>query len=276
MVRNLSMIPRILMMRLFLISALDLLFLVPGNGQITAYQPGEKIEYVIHYGLITGGEATLELNKDTSAGKELWHSKITAKSLGIVDALFKVKDIYESYMNPETELPVRSIRNISEGNYKRYNVVDFDHSTRQDSAILTSDRTGVHITPQGIHDILSCFYWFRNRIMPNIDTIKKGEMITIMTWFTDELYPIRLRYIGPEEVRTRSGRIKCHMFNPVTEKGRLFKTEEDVSFWFSADKNFLPVKIRFDIFVGAFIVDMVNYEGLVYPLDIRKERTKKE
>ena len=60
-----------------------------------------------------------------------------------------------------------------------------------------------------------------------------------MTWFTDELYPIRLRYMGMEEVKTRSGKIKCYKFNPVTEVGRLFKTKEDVSFWFSADKNFL-------------------------------------
>jgi hypothetical protein len=57
----------------------------------------------------------------------------------------------------------------------------------------------------------------------------------------------------------------------VTEKGRLFKTEEDVSFWFSADKNFLPVKIRFDIFVGGFNVEIVNYEGLLYPLEIIKK-----
>jgi hypothetical protein len=57
----------------------------------------------------------------------------------------------------------------------------------------------------------------------------------------------------------------------VTETGRLFKTEEDVSFWFSADKNFLPVKIRFDIFVGAFTVEILNYEGLVYPLGIKKK-----
>ena len=51
-------------------------------------------------------------------------------------------------------------------------------------------------------------------------------MITIMTWFTDELYPIRLRFIGMEEVRTKAGRIKCYKFNPVTETGRLFKDEE--------------------------------------------------
>jgi hypothetical protein len=259
------------MRKLFLILVLFSLFLPTGTSQVHSYKPGEKINYLIHYGAITGGVATLDLTTDTAAGKEVWHSVLLGRTTGMADAIFKVKDIYESFMNPETELPVKSIRNISEGKYRRYNVVLFDHKTRQDSAILTSDLTGVHITPQGIHDIISCFYWFRNHILPNIDSIKKGEMITVMTWFTDELYPIRMRYIGIEEVKTKAGKIRCYKFNPVTEKGRLFKTEEDVSFWFSADKNLLPVKIRFDIFVGAFMVDLVSYEGLVYPLEIKKK-----
>jgi hypothetical protein len=91
-----------------------------------------------------------------------------------------------------------------------------------------------------------------------------------MTWFADELYPIRLRYVTTEEIKTKAGRIKCHKFNPVTEEGRLFKSNEAVSFWFSADKNCLPVKIRFDIFVGAFTVEMTSYKGTVFPLEIRK------
>jgi hypothetical protein len=259
------------MRKLFLIFVLLYLFLLPGTSQVSSYQPGEKVRYLIHYGLISGGVATLNLTTDTVAGKEVWHSVLLGRTTGMADAIFKVKDIYESFMSPETELPVKSIRNISEGRYRRYNVVMFDHKTRQDSAILTSDLTGVHITPQGIHDIISCFYWFRNHILPDIDNIKKGEMITVMTWFTDELYPIRMRYIGIEEVKTKAGKIRCYKFNPVTEKGRLFKTEEDVSFWFSSDKNFLPVKIRFDIFVGAFMVDMESYEGLLYPLEIKKK-----
>jgi len=258
------------MKKLLLLTAFNVMFLYPGTGQNNSYQSGERIKYIIHYGFITGGEAILELNIDTLNGKETLHSRLTGRTLGIVDALFKVLDIYESYMDPVSELPVRSVRNISEGNYKRFNIVDFDHITRSDSTIITSDLTGIHVTQPGIHDILSCFYWFRNHILPDIDTVKKGEMLTVMTWFTDELYPIQMRYIGTEEVKTRAGKIKCHKFNPVTEKGRLFKTEEDVTFWFSADKNFLPVKIRFDIFVGAFIVDLEKYEGLVYPLDIKK------
>jgi len=189
----------------------------------------------------------------------------------VAEALFKVLDIYESYVDPVTELPVKSIRNIREGRYRKYNVVLFDHKTRADSSILTSDLTGKHVAPPRIHDILSCFYYFRNHILPVDTNLKKGELTTIMTWFCDELYPIRLRYIGKDEVKTKVGKIMCYKFNPVTETGRLFKTEEDVSFWFSADKNFLPVKIRFDIFVGAFSCEIVSYDGLVYPLGIKQK-----
>jgi hypothetical protein len=259
------------MKRIFYITCFALVISSSGWGQIVSYKPGEKVNYSIQYGLITGGTASLELQSEILNGKEVWHSKIQAKTTGIADAFFKVLDIYESYTDPVTELPVKSIRNIREGRYKKYNVVLFDHKSRADSAILTSDLTGIHIAPQGIHDILSCFYYFRNRILPVDSNLKIGELTTINTWFCDELYPIRLRYIGIEEIKTKVGRIRCYKFNPVTEKGRLFKTEEDVSFWFSADKNFLPVKIRFDIFVGAFTVEMLNYEGLVYPLEIRKK-----
>lgn len=259
------------MKKLISIFFFSIILLLPCRGHITAYQPGEKINYSIHYGIVTGGVAYLELKQDTFSGREAWHSVLEARTTGVADALFKVRDKYESFINPATELPFKSIRNISEGRYKKFNIVLFDHATRKDSAILNSDLTGIHITPQGIHDILSCFYWFRNRILPDIDSIKEGDMITITTWFTDELYPIHMKYVNEEVIKTKAGKIKCYKFNPVTEVGRLFKTQDDVSFWFSADKNFLPVKIRFDIFVGAFIVDMVSCEGLVYPLDIRKK-----
>jgi hypothetical protein len=241
------------------------------RGQQSSYKPGEKASYSIQYGVFTSGIGSLEVKSDTLGGKEVWHAKFFARTTGMADAIFKVKDIYEVYIDPVTELPVKSIRNVHEGRYKRYNVVTFDHDSRADSAILTSDRTGQHIAPKGIHDIISCFYFFRNHILPERGKLKKGDLIELNTWFTDQLYPIRLRFVGMDDVKTQWGKIKCYKFNPVTEVGRLFKTEEDVSFWFSADKNFLPVKIRFNIFVGSFLVELSSYEGLVYPLEIKKK-----
>jgi hypothetical protein len=239
------------------------------SGQPSPYKTGEKVTYIVHYGPINGGIASLELKKDTFAGKEVIRSYFLAQTTGVADALYKIKDVYESYMDPVSELPVKSVRNIQEGRYRKYNVVLFDHDSRPDSAILTSDLTGKHITQKGIHDVISCFYYFRKHFLATNYNFKKGEIISIMTWFADELYPIQLVYAGMEDVKTRAGKIKCYKFNPVTEVGRLFKTNEDASFWFSADKNCLPVKIRFDIFVGAFSVDLNTYEGLTDTLEIK-------
>ena len=259
------------MKKLLLIFLALLLLTILAKGQVIPYRAGEKASYIIRYGLINGGIATLELKNDTFAGKEVLHSVFIAQTTGLADAIFKVRDTFESYINPVTELPVKSIRNISEGKYKKYNVVLFDHITRRDSAILTSDLTGIHITQPLIHDILSCFYFFRKQYLANNYVFKKGEVITIMTWFTDELYAIRLKYLGTDEVRTKVGKIKCYKFNPVTEKGRLFKTDEDVSFWFSADKNYLPVKVRLEMMVGGFTVELNRYEGLADTLVIKNK-----
>ena len=259
------------MKRFFYITGIILMVSCYAQSQTISYKAGEKVIYTIQWSHITAGSGTLELKSDTLNGKEVLHSKLSARTTGLAEAFFKVLDIYESYIDPITELPIKSIRNIHEGHYKRYNVVLFDHKTRADSSILNSDLTGIHIAPPRIQDILSCFYYFRNNILPVDSNLKKGELTTIMTWFCDELYPIRLRYIGTDEVKTKAGKILCYKFNPVTEAGRLFKTEEDVSFWFSADKNFLPVKIRFDIFVGAFTCEILSYEGLLYPLGIKQK-----
>jgi hypothetical protein len=257
------------MKKLLLILVIICFFSFLASGQEDTYKVGEKLEYLIHYGLINGGTAYLELKTDTFKQKEVLHAVFDSHTTGIADVLFRVRDIFESYIDPKTQLPVKSIRNVSEGKYRRYNVVLFDHKSRADSAILMSDLTGKHVTVQNIHDIISCFYFFRKSIMARNPDLKKGDMITIITWFTDELYPIRLRFVGLEDIKTKGGKLACYKFNPVTEKGRLFKDEDGATFWFSADKNFLPVKVRFDIFVGSFTVDLVSYEGLYEPLNIK-------
>ncbi len=236
------------------------------DAQKQPYLPGEKVTYQIRYGVVGSGQATLEIRDSFYNGKPVWHARVTGQTTGLADALYKVRDVYESYINPETDLPVFTIRNIQEGRYRKYNEVGFDHEARSDSTLLVSDLTGNHSGPKGLLDIVSCFYWFRKYYLASGKELVPGETYKMMTWFADELYPIILRYKGKETIRIKGNRIECYRFHPVTEVGRVFKTEEDMAMWFTADENFLPVKIRFDIFVGSFYVDMTSYEGLRAPL----------
>ena len=224
------------------------------------YKPGERLSYLIHYGLINAGMAVLHIEKDTVLNQDVHHIVISGWTTGLADALFKVRDKYESYVDPETDLPVKAIRNIREGRYKKYNEVTFDRKSRPDSTILHSQASGMLVVEKNIHDMLSAFFYFRKYHLPG--ELKKGEVIEIQTYFTDEIYPIRIRYMGTETVRTKVGKVKCYKFNPVTEVGRLFKTEDDMTIWFSRDDNFIPVKIRFELFIGAVQIDLMAHTGL--------------
>ncbi len=256
------------MKKTFIIGAALIFALAELPGQQQPYRPGEKINYLIRYGMVNGGVATLEIKEDYFQDNLVWHASISGHTTGLADAIYKVRDSYESFIDPETDLPLFSIRNISEGKYRKYNEVSFDHDSRPDSAVLFSDLTGTHTAPKNILDIISCFYWFRKHHLATADTLVPGDTFTMTTWFTDELYPIILKYGGSEIIKTKGGKVLCHRFNPVTEVGRVFKTENDMAMWFTADENFLPVKIRFDIFVGSFYVDMISCEGLKVPLKL--------
>lgn len=240
-------------------------------GQEMPYRAGEKVNYYIHYGFISGGVASLKIVEDTIFGKDVLYAVLSGRTTGVADAIYKVRDYYRSYIDPATGLPLKAIRDISEGKYTRYNEVVYDHSTRSDSAILHSRLTGTHITPTPIYDLISSFYWLRSNYLAGGHELEQNEVITIMTWFTDELYPIQMRFKGYETVKTPLGKIECLAFNPVTEVGRLFETEDDMTVWISNDKNYLPVKIRFDIFVGRVTVDIESHEGLAWPLNIIKK-----
>ena len=224
------------------------------------YKAGENLTYLIHYGIINGGKAFLNVDNDLILNKKAYHVKIRAKTTGIADALYKVRDSYESYIDPSTDLPIKAIRNISEGRYKRYNEVLFDHESRADSSLVYSQTSGLQVVPKNIHDILSGFFYMRKHYITG--DINKGDTIPIETYFTDELFPLFIRYKGTETIKTKLGKIECYRFDPVTEIGRLFKTEDDMSVWFSKDKNFLPVRFRFDIYVGSVKVDLIEYKGI--------------
>ena len=237
-------------------------------GQKQPYVPGEKVNFIVKFGVMNGGTASFEIRSDTLNGVPVWYGAIKGQTTGLADVVYKVRDSYESYIDPATDLPLFTIRNISEGRYRKYNEVTYDHTARSDSTVLMSDLSGQHIAPKGVLDIVSCFYWFRKYHLAQAKSLSPGDVFTMITWFTDELYPITLKYSGTEMVRIKGGKVLCHRFNPVTEVGRVFKTEDDMAMWFTADENFLPVKIRFDIFVGSFNVDMISNEGLKTPLII--------
>jgi len=54
----------------------------------------------------------------------------------------------------------------------------------------------------------------------------------------------------------------------VVEPGRVFKSEDDMIAWFTDDKNFIPVKVRFELIVGSLRCELDEYANLQHNMEI--------
>jgi hypothetical protein len=223
----------------------------------TYYGDGESLTYTLRYGFITGGQATLEVNDSNLNGNEFFHIRGTGRTTGLTDKLFHVRDIYESFIDKETGMPVLAIQNVREGrSYKYYNETRF---YRQNN-IVVSSKSGEHRVKDSILDMLSAFYYVR-RI--DFSKFKEGDVIKLITFFSDEEFPLELRYRGKEDIDTEWGKIKCIKFAPVVEPGRVFKSKDDMLIWYTDDGNRIPVKIIFELKVGHITVELRKYSKLL-------------
>jgi len=239
---------------------------VPSPVKKNAFQAGENLKYLVHYGWIDGGVASLKVENSSLYDRNVYHIIMNARTKGITDKLYRVDDTYESFILPETGLPLKSIRNIKEGNYRNYNEVLFN----QDEDYVVSLLTGKHYVPDSTLDILSAFFFLRNILTEKGSTgLKDNEIIKMSTYFGDEIYPLVIRYKGKETIKTDLGKVRCIKFQPVTEVGRVFDENDDMTIWISDDLNFVPIRVQFELFIGSLNCDLIEYTGLKYYMSVK-------
>jgi hypothetical protein len=220
---------------------------------------GERLTFKLRYGIIVGGEAKITAQKTRLNDREVFHGVVTGRTTGLVDKIFKVVDVYESFFDPVTNLPEKAIRNIREGSYRYYDEVIFN----QEELYVVSQRNGKVSVPKNTLDMASVVFYVRRL---DLEKLNVNAIISLDTYFGDELFPFYIIYKGKETISIGSGKFKCFKFVPIVEPGRIFEKKDDMTIWFSDDENKIPVSIKFDMLVGSFRCDLVSFENLKYPL----------
>lgn len=226
-----------------------------------AFTIGEKLRYRVSYGFVDAGEAVLEV-KPTSKkgnGRSMYHVVATGKTLGGFNAFYRVEDVYESYIDQRGVFPWYFKRRVDEGGYK----INQDYTFKQDRYRVVTEEGKQYKIPAGVQDMISSFYYARTL---NFDNMKKGQVFTFDCFMDEELWPLKVKYVGDETINIRKGKFKCHKFVPVVQEGRYFSSEEDVNFWVTADDNRIPILVKAKIPVGSIKMHLVEWENLRSPL----------
>ncbi len=247
------------------------------SNEMRAFQPGEKIKYVLTYNWFLVwtdvGEVTFEVKEDFTFENPTYHLKGVGKTYKFYDWFYQVRDIYESWVDQETLKPVFYKRDINEDGYLidityNYNWIDtvaYSESKKTNHP-FKSDTIKI---PECTHDVMSIIYHARN-----IDFSKYeiDEKIPLNLLLDSKIENIYIRYQGKETKKVRKlGKFDCIKFTGYLVKGDVFKGGEQLEVWVTDDKNRIPVWIESPIKVGKIKARMVEHEGLKYPLNAKTE-----
>lgn len=228
----------------------------------TTFNAGEVITYNVFYAVagiyVNAGTANFTLSLDKINNKPCYHVVGDGKSNPSYDWIFKVRDRYESYFDTSNLQPMKFVRNVDEGGYKKNENITFNQETN--TAITTS---GVFKVPNCVQDVLSSVYYARNI---DFAKYKIGDKIPFSMFLDNEVYDLYIRYLGKETIKTKYGKFKAIKFKPLLVKGTIFEGGEKMNVWVSDDANHVPIRIESPIVVGTIKIDMMQYKNLRYPL----------
>jgi hypothetical protein len=207
---------------------------------------------------VGAGEVTFTTSLTQLNGHTAYHIVGKGRTYSSYDWFFKVRDQYETYIDTSTMLPLRFIRNVSEGDYRKYNIINFDQHAHKATSL-----NGTYNVPACVQDVMSAIYYARNI---DFSKYQPGEKIPFSLFLDDEVYHIYIRYMGKETISTHYGKFHAIVFKPLLIKGTIFEGGEKMTVWVSDDLNRIPLRVNSPITVGSIKVDMIGYKNLRHPL----------
>ena len=224
------------------------------------YKAGEWLHYKMSYsGFLRAGYADLELKETYLNGKKVYYAKGYGRTSTFVGWFFKVRDTYESYFDPEENIPYLFKRDVYEGGHTIKRDTKFDQEKKIATVEDYKHKTVKEFSFTDVQDMISTFYYLRNI---KTDTLKIGDEIGLNMFFDSKTFPFKLKYLGTEIIKTKFGKIKTLKMRPLVQAGRVFKESESVTIWVTADDNKIPIKFKASLAVGSLRAELKSYKGL--------------
>jgi hypothetical protein len=231
-----------------------------------AFKSGEFLKYRVYYdswmtSWLTAGYGTMTVGETDRKfqEREVYHVEVIGKSTKFFNLFMKVDDRFESYLDKEALLPWMFIRRTREGSYVKDDDVVFDYGK-----MTAASRQMERSIPPGLQDMVSAFYYMRTC---DFDTAVAGDEYHVQFYLDDSLYHSRIVFLGRENVETGMGIFPCMKFKPQVAMGEVFTEQYPMVLWVSDDRNKIPVLGRSGVYIGSVTIELIEYSGLLYPLE---------
>jgi hypothetical protein len=231
------------------------------------FAKGERLDYEMYMGFFTvaKGSAVVDQNYHSKNNRTCYKVDAYMQTLGIASWISKVNDNWGAYIDTAEIVTHESYRKLSEGPYRLDELITYDHEKDLAIVKVADKATGkykepkVYPTPNNVRDVVTGFLYLR---VIDFEKYKKGDTLTVHGFFEDKAYHFKIIYNGRETIKTDIGKIPCFKLVPIMPDNQLFRGENSVTVWISADGNQIPIKVDAKMFIGHAGTELVSFRGL--------------
>ena len=241
------------------------------QSQNNAIGSNEKLVFTASYnmsGLLTDlAQVTMETSEVKTSTSTLLRLKGKARTYSKWDNFFKINDLYESYVHPNSLKPYLYKRDISEGGYYKFMQYNYNHKTntvkslkrkRRGNGTYWDENKNLNIS-SSTKDIIATLYHIRNL---DIHKASIGNSDSFKVLMDNEEFKITLTLLGKETINTNIGRKECYKLAIAMNNNNLLKGSNDNLLWLTADGNKIPVYAKFKVPVGNGELKIQSANGL--------------
>ena len=244
---------------IFLVWSL-LLIAMPATAagqKVTAFEPGERLEYVLKWAGIASGDSVMEIVEgDVVEGVPVYRVISTAESRSMVDLIYKVRNKYETHIHPSDSLTRKYIFNMKEGGKRKYKLLIFNQEhlsvTRLSRKKGNMQSQDYEILPQ-THDNLSALYALRN------ETLQVGDSVTYRVFEGRKNWELVIDVISSEEIKVKAGRFRTVVVHPKLKFEGIFRRKGELHVYMTDDKWHIPVLMKSKVKIGSIDAELSRY-----------------
>ena len=239
-------------------------------------QPGEKIDFLVSFGIINAGKASMITDslKHTYNGKDVYKVKVKGKSIGLFDFFTRVRDEWGVYISKDSLKPKSFYRYLEEGKYRKNEILNFQNDSDSVQIVILDRFTKDFIGYEYLHFendikkiIRSYFmnYWIASIVyLRSLDysSIINNELVEIPYFENNDKFSYQMKFLNREKIDTKIGEINSIVFAPLIPKNKLFEGEDAVKFWLSDDRNKVPLKLLAKMSFGSFVIEVSDYSNI--------------
>lgn len=226
----------------------------------------EKLTFTASYnmsGLLTNiAQVTMQTERVNTGKSNYLRLKCNAATFSKWDSFFKIRDLYESYVNPNSLKPYLYKRDIFEGGYIKKEKYVYSYKNKNIKATMQKKRepnTKVLPLKQGTYDVISTLYQIRNM---DIEKAPKGTSQKITVLFDRKQQTAYLKLLGKETITNKAlGSKECYKI-AVSSNNAALKGSNANIIYLTADQNKVPVLIKFSIPAGTGLLTLTQASGL--------------